>query len=64
MEIKDWFKKIKWLGIIDSRGMVFFYPLVVLSLITFVDFTNPLKWFALIGWLVIFWRNYEKTPMK
>jgi len=61
--IKNWFKEIKWIAIIDSDEAVFFYPLAVFMVLVFVDLYNPLKWIVLGIWVLLICRNYKNPPL-
>jgi len=62
-KIKDWFKGVKWVALIENEEVVFFYPLAVFVLLVFADVYNPIKWIALGVWLLILLRNYRGTPL-
>ena len=59
-KIKDWFDKINWWAVIDSQFMLYFFPLVVFTGLVFTFPDCVFAWLALILWIVVFVRNYEK----
>ena len=58
-----WIESLHLEDVIDSKENIFIFPLAVFLIIFLRNITNPLTWLIVIYWLIVFWRNYEKSNL-